>query len=84
MILVEEIIKNKNAKLFDKCRTLDYVLDVVEGPNVRCQNKDFSSSIIHSEILSPIAYSNDKGQLLDYAKNNNLKNYRINNNPCKI
>lgn len=83
MILVSDIIKTKDAELFNKCKKLFYVLDIVDGPSVKSINRDFSSSVVHSEILTPVAYSNDREKLETYAKNQNLKNYKINLNPCK-
>ena len=83
MVIVDEIIKTRNLNLFNECYKLNYVLYISEGIKSNVRNCDFVSSVVHSEILNPTAYSDDENELLLYAKNNNFKNYKIEKNPCK-
>ena len=82
MITVESIIETKSLDLFNKAMTLKYGLYKLSGIKVACLNSPFRQTIIHYENSAPIAYSNDTGELYEYADKLGLSSFEVTESHC--
>ena len=81
MLIVQEIIDTKSKELFDKIKTLTFILYENEGTKVNHQHTCFRETTEVYENLKPLAYSSNKTELEEYIKNHNIKHYEITKNP---
>lgn len=82
MIKVSEIIETKSEKLFNEAKTLRLGLYKLKGVKSGHRNRGFKQSILIYEDVEPIAYSDDKDELYEYAKELGLVNYEVTINHC--
>ena len=83
MITVKEVVDTLDKEKYNKLYELEYVLDVHTGHRLIQSNTGKRQSLTHADILQPIAYSDSKEELEEYAVKNNIVHFEINKNPCK-
>lgn len=65
----------RNISYLSELCNKKYLLEMASGIKVGSINSDFFSSITHYEDVEPIAYGNDKDELISFAIENNLTEY---------
>lgn len=83
MITVKEVVDTLDKEKYNKLYELEYVLDVHTGHRLIQSDTGKKKSLTHADILQPIAYSDSKEELEEYAIKNNIVHFEINRNPCK-
>lgn len=81
MVIVQEIIDTKSKELFDKAKTLEFVLYKNNGMHTKHQLTAFVETTELYEVLTPLVYASSKEELEDYAKRNEITNYEITHSP---
>lgn len=82
MILVNDIIETKNLNLFNQAKELRYGLYKNNGIRIHCINTPFRQTVEHCESQTPIAYSNNKDELYEYADSVKLHNFEVTDSHC--